>query len=415
MRAGPAEGVPLPEAVDLGEWTIEEAPGDGREAFSILDAAAGRGGKLSVPLGGGARERYIRAHELGHAAWSPRGPFPPHLPETTMQHAEDARIARRLAAVGIRSQVRLLSDAEIDRTAAGLADGTLERADVASILLATLGGRDGDELARAVGRLDPDMPARVERIWADTIGRGERPEFRRAIEAAEMLLRLFGRPNPAPAGSSVSERAVGRTVRGAASAMEDDGDPGWGELQVVELPRPLRLAPRLRGEGWRAAPDGIRLGDPSRFHRDGRGWRARRRRRQAGGTALIDCSGSMSLTPEMLEDLVSANPAAVVATYSGDDDRQQGRLHIVARQGRRVRPEHVRPPGTYNICDGPALDWLGRQPAPRIWVSDGGVTGRGEVCSAALVADAETRARRYRIRRVETTDALIGEWHQAIR
>jgi hypothetical protein len=234
-----------------------------------------------------------------------------------------------------------------------------------------------------------------------------------------MLAHLFG----GPGGPRRTVPGLGRLVRsgtpvraegaGSPPTLDAKSEPDWGGLRIVEFPRPLRLAPRVAGRRWRAAEEGTLLGDPSRFYRDGRGWRERRRRRHAGGTVLIDCSGSMSLTPEALEDLVAANPAALIATYSGDEGRQSGRLHIVARGGRRVRPQHLRPPGLHNVCDGPALEWLGRQPPPRIWVSDGGVTGRGEVSTPALLADAAAIADRHRIRRVETADALLGEWREA--
>jgi hypothetical protein len=402
--------LPLPEAVDLGEWMIEEAAGDGRLAHTVLRVDEGRGGALIVPLDGGRRERYIRAHELGHAAWSPRGRSPAHIPETTMQHAEDARIGRRLGAVGIRAQVRLLSDDEIEGMARSLADRTLARVEVASMLLATLEVPDGKVLARAVARVDPAMPRLVARVWAGTVGREAKPDFRRAVEAAEMLLRLFGRPEGSDEDAAAPDAMVATKLRAGALGDDGEGHPGWGELAIVEPPRLLRLPPRLAGACWRADVEGSRLGDPSRFHRDGRGWRTRRRTRHAGGSVLIDCSGSMSLTAGMLEELVTANPAALIATYSGDDDQERGRLHIVARRGSRVHPDRVRPPGIYNVCDGPALDWLGRHPEPRIWVSDGGVTGRGETSSAKLRADAANRMRRHRITRVETAEALIREW-----
>jgi hypothetical protein len=412
---------PLPEVVDLGRWVIDQALGDGRHSGVALDLEEGCGGTLTVPLGGGARERYIRAHELGHIAWTPRRPPPAHLPEITIQHAEDARIARRLARVGIRAEVRLLSDRELGEVAGGLADGSVARIDAGSSLLALRGTPDGDELARAIAKVDRRLPRLVDRVWAATIGHEPKPPFAAAVEAADRLLLLFG--GQGGSGASLPARLGLRTglpvgvpcTTGAAPppGRYDAGEPLWGDLEIVDFPRPLRLRGWAGGCASRAAELGTRLGDPARFYRDGRGWRSRRSSRRVGGAVLIDCSGSMGLSAEVLEDLVAANPAAVIATYSGSSDGVTGWLHIVARNGTRVLPEHVRPAGGCNICDGPALEWLARCPNPRIWVSDGLVTGRGEARSATHEADAAAITRRHGIRRVETADALLGEWRRA--
>src|SRR5438876_4077051 len=139
------------------------------------------------------------------------------------------------------------------------------------------------------------------------MGSEAKPAFERSVEAAEKLVELLGKP-----GAERHSR-LGRLIRiafrGGGSAGPDAGDgpdrgegeaaaggggkrgprgggrPDWGELDVLaDLPRPLRLAPRSSGVAWRAAEEGARPGDPSRFYRDGRGWRTRRPRRTAGGT-----------------------------------------------------------------------------------------------------------------------------------
>jgi hypothetical protein len=107
----------------------------------------------------------------------------------------------------------------------------------------------------------------------------------------------------------------------------------------------------------------------------------------------------MSLTPRGRLDPASSG-AALVAIYSGSD--QAGELRIVARDGRRADPRDLVPFGRGNIVDEPALAWLAHQSGPRLWISDGGVTGVGDTTSAALQRRCKEIVERAGIRRVRT-------------
>jgi len=136
----------------------------------------------------------------------------------------------------------------------------------------------------------------------------------------------------------------------------------------------------------------------------------RRRARKRGGTILVDGTGSMSLEADALDRLLLATlPGTRVAVYSGSEDR--GTLRIVAEGSRRAAAEHLKTPGRDNIVDLPALEWLARQPQPRVWVTDGGVTGIGDRPSSVLSARCGALRRRARIQRVAKLDqaaALLG-------
>jgi hypothetical protein len=96
-----------------------------------------------------------------------------------------------------------------------------------------------------------------------------------------------------------------------------------------------------------------------------------------------------------------------VATYSGN--RTSGTLHIVARKGRVANADGLRlarSSGSGNIVDGPALQWLAQQQAPRLWVSDGYVTGKYDRSSIDLGADAQIICNKAKIRRVEKAQAV---------
>lgn len=123
----------------------------------------------------------------------------------------------------------------------------------------------------------------------------------------------------------------------------------------------------------------------------------RRNRRRPGalqrGTVLIDVSSSMSFTDKSLQAIVEMLPYATVAVYSGDGGKR-AYLVVVARNGKRVARVAGVPRGSGNTCDGPALLWLSRQAAPRLWICDGRVTGvsdypadwHAEECAAMMQA-----------------------------
>jgi hypothetical protein len=105
-------------------------------------------------------------------------------------------------------------------------------------------------------------------------------------------------------------------------------------------------------------------------------------RRKVKGSVLIDCSGSMNPDPALIEEIVARSSAAVVALYAGSyrDNNKTGVTMVVGRDGKVVESvpramEEVAQFNHNNLVDGPALQWLARQEAPRIWVSDGEVTG----------------------------------------
>ena len=132
---------------------------------------------------------------------------------------------------------------------------------------------------------------------------------------------------------------------------------------------------------------------------DGKAWSVKLRRET--GSILIDVSGSMHLEPSQVGRLLENAPLATVASYSSDGNRT-GELHILAQNGRYTSdPQHA---GSGNGVDGPALDWLTRQPAPRVWICDGFVSGVGDVTHPTLAQECMTTCVRSNIMRVESVE-----------
>jgi hypothetical protein len=105
-----------------------------------------------------------------------------------------------------------------------------------------------------------------------------------------------------------------------------------------------------------------------------------RQRYLRGGTYLFDASGSMGLSESRLNTLCRSVPAATVAYYSGwgnpDSTGTYGELVVYAENGRRAT-ECDRMHGG-NEVDLYAIQWLLRQPGPRVYVGDGGFCGGPE-------------------------------------
>jgi hypothetical protein len=103
---------------------------------------------------------------------------------------------------------------------------------------------------------------------------------------------------------------------------------------------------------------------------DGKAWSVKQR--LGGGTILVDASGSMGMQPQHILALLETAPMATVASYSMESNK--GELHIHAVKGRYTENPEIC--GSGNGVDGPALRWLMTQKRPRVWITDGGVTGQ---------------------------------------
>jgi hypothetical protein len=177
----------------------------------------------------------------------------------------------------------------------------------------------------------------------------------------------------------------------------------WGEMLIEMLDREHSRPIPAVARGRTFCDHGAVLAAPHRLPADGRVFL--RRRRQRGGTVLIDASGSMCFGPTELQRITAAAPLATVAIYAGRG--ASGTLAIVAARGRMASSSDIGALlGRGNVIDGPALRWLAQQPEPRIWVSDGQVTGAHDRPSTDLVVDAIRICQQAGITRVSKTDSI---------
>lgn len=113
----------------------------------------------------------------------------------------------------------------------------------------------------------------------------------------------------------------------------------------------------------------------------------------AGGSMMIDCSGSMALYEEDIREIIDYLPASNIAGYVGYNtkiDGYDGMIKIIAKDG-RIDTHAIRDLEEYgaNSVDLDGLKWLAQQPEPRIWVSDQQVVGVNESGTAINLSSAK--------------------------
>jgi hypothetical protein len=116
----------------------------------------------------------------------------------------------------------------------------------------------------------------------------------------------------------------------------------------------------------------------------------------------------MGLAGSTIEQLVVNAPRMVIGKYGGAEVSPQGWLQIVAAKGMIARKAQLQLSyGGANRCDGKALEWLAKQPAPRFWYSDGEATDYAEDNWAAARIAAENLCLAHNICRVDSTEDLF--------
>lgn len=113
---------------------------------------------------------------------------------------------------------------------------------------------------------------------------------------------------------------------------------------------------------------------PMAMWNDGRIYQSRR----PGGSIAIDISGSMDWDWDEMARAVQELPSMVIGLYSGScrAEGANGKMLIIAKDGRFADPRRILPysgMSSGNAVDIEAMDWLGKQPEPRVWLGDGEV------------------------------------------
>ena len=188
-----------------------------------------------------------------------------------------------------------------------------------------------------------------------------------------------------------------------------DYSGAWGIMKEIKGPLQVNLQSLLKkGREYRPMDYGTNPKYISRYCIDKKIFK--QKQRTYGGTILIDASGSMNFSGQDILDIMSELPAVTIAMYNdrydgplkdGQSRWDVGVLRIIAQGGKRVTQEYLDThSGGGNLVDGPALDWLGKQPPARIWVSDMYVFGRRNDNSVNLLKDCQQKLKKHNITRL---------------
>ena len=413
----PRRVYPLPEIIAPGSWVIRELLAGG---YTVPAA-----GILAAPLDDTPFACAIRAHELAHVRWSPPRPQlrRQRVQLQSLLAAEDARVNELARRTGLGAVLD-----ELDDPGQPPPDPRTNLRTATLILVAAHGTGAFDRFAAAYdrcgeqGRAACRLARRAVRVLS---ARRHAPKFWLAVKVARMLDAALGPPQPGLRPHVCPTSLLGVADRDElvlddlTLGEEDEGEAGasgrgggllrWGELRAIEQPARSIPCGRMVRMTVRFADEGTMLRAPHRLLVDGRVFACRRRARGCGGTVLIDASGSMHLGAGDLAAILRAAEGAQVACYDGHREGW-GALRILARDGRRVADDLIAPPtgGGGNVVDGPALRWLAAQPPPRVWVTDGMVTGVGDTGSRLLAHEAETICRDAAIARVGGVEEVVA-------
>lgn len=402
---------------------VDSVETSGRELAGAVDKVARR---LAVPLDPDGRG--VVLHEYGHVLYSPLVPPKVAFDPRVAAAVEDARVNLALCATGLPVQLGETGELYVSWLLALDA----KRGDGFALFVrsvASIGTSVEPLLCAQLERLDPRTGAGVVlelvRRARDVLekariryGRPDAPERSGRALARKLaeLLRLHGLLDEN--GCSQSELVMDCSLKHAHHAVpeaedemrrlrnvrEDVPDLAPGVMSVVRARLTRRLSARTGLRAWGSSVEGSVIRHAHRWSIDRKIFR--RRGLRGRGTVLLDVSGSMRLDAPDLERLLRATGDGTrVAIYSGEGAR--GQLRIVADSGRRAEGDELTRYGSGNVIDLPALRWLSRQHAPRLWISDGKATGIGDQVSLRLRGRCHALARRYAIRRVDDIASAV--------
>jgi hypothetical protein len=367
--------IPIPEAVrDGGKFTVING-----SPYTDL-----KNRRMSAPFDFSSKSRSLQQIELAKAKWSPESLEQPDIDSMFVEAAESARLNKLLDHVFLPPDVQTISKSVIDFTTE---TGDLS-ANVA--LFATCFGNKKNTAAVKRGIKGNKL---LQDIFHSVTRRVDR---------------YFGYVFTAEGSFTYRTVPLARELQNFADSLErgkenlensKSGDPVEGDITDEEIMESL-VEMRYCGEADRWKPI-LEIEEPPRTIAQKLDLKARKkvkqetgsvpvaihrqtidqrvflgyRRRPGAGSVLIDMSGSMSLSSRDIERIMDALPGVVIAGYTASGAHTHGMLRIFAKNGRRVETHDFQMDGGQNACDGPALNWLERQPKPRFWVCDGFVTG----------------------------------------
>lgn len=432
----------------LGGWDISPAPLMRGAAFTDFGQH-----EIAVPLGNSEAERAVRLHELIHSRISPTT-----VPATLLDQLGVSRNSVRLAEeMRVNTYGRLIEETNpelgrisqlADGTEPALAKSIAERkswTDALSLYLTTLNTdvhkqvkrrlRTIPEWKEAFTEIDRQLKSDTmdlenigyyrslhkrykstepqQYLWVDPrnkkkhqaiIGEGF-VEY--TLPMAEKIDQWTEQPptkrgKKKPIGGTETEKHQRKAI-----VQNDNWETlRFGITSLTETTSTFigkRKRPAMTGK-YPVRPDRL-LTDPERRI-------FRETVRSGGGIVVFDCSGSMSVSHEDIHNCVKQFQGATIVAYT-QRAAHQANAWVLAKNGRMISESDFRELDLNhgNGVDGPILRWAIRQRrSPKdfiVWVSDGGVTGKGDQMTHELVQECAQLSARHNIIGVEDSDKAI--------
>jgi hypothetical protein len=391
---------PLPEALDGKEWSIKE---DSQGSVDIP------GRTVYVPLDNTETDYYVRMHELGHVKWSPATAKPEDgIDIRCIRAVEDCRINKKLVCIlktVFNPDYSHINFSKLSRDVQIL--GAVSTAGTTT--QKSYFRRIKDPKDRRVARRASDHITSFS-LYSDTLRVAKQltnylyPKSKEEVEIEEKE-KLKDIPV-----SDVKREKLEKMKKEVTVPKEVDygrDGPGeikgkYGKMEIETVPLPKMIKPsfkrKIKSTDCGSIPRYVwRIKEDQKIYE--------KRKKLLAFAVLIDHSGSMALNPNDVEKAVELAPASVVATYSGNGDH--GVLRIVSKNGRIASNKYMEPPcGGSNVIDVPALEWLVKQKGIPIWVSDGMVTGVGDMSFHSITDYCKQLKKTFNVTQLRTVNQL---------
>ena len=316
-----------------------------------------------------------RIHEAMHARHTEKKHRVKDVPETVAQIVEDCRLhlnhwpwpncPRCITPPVIDREVSAFVAESLNRLQGSIAAGKIKAhewpifADSIRAAAVIYGMHGYGGQARQL-RL---LPSALQNFAEKCLGTLQSNKRGASKEVAHAIAELFfpsGPPSDDP-GERSEEKSKPKTYNAKSGVS----------MEIIELPLTERC--KAEEDGLRIASSGARIHRPA-LRRPVLSPRmfVRKSYEEPAGTILVDASGSMG-NIDLIFKLMQREPMATIAYYAGAG-RTHGWLYVYAKNGWRAA-EPVKPCSSGNTVDGPALDWLMAQDAPRTIITDRGFCG----------------------------------------
>ena len=388
---------PVPGAIDGKPWDIQND--------SFRPRVDLRKRTIWLNLSDDPQWAAVRAHELAHVVYTTKNARrPKDIDELILQAVEDMRV-NTLAHYHAGISFAAGTPDHVRKGAALMCKDSFER--MTLMLIAGFDLTDREKFRDELRPLSPDADTAYDlamrakdRLLQRSSVNPKQLTWATTKKVARWLQEEFNRrASDIPKDTQVknSELITATAPRPLVGKTDEEQ---WGTM-VVERPS---LSKHLFKGSIRTAEEGTVLRAPWRVTTDGSIFRKLTVAKT--GSILVDASGSMRLLPDEIQEAIRHMPAGIIAAY-GSDGRKKGALRILGQRGAVANNPAAYFFGGGNVIDGPALRWLSTQPMPRIWVSDGIVTGIGDVAKRSLTADAQAICFHAGIKRARTLEIAI--------